>query len=668
MSTTMQLTGSRRKRTKIARRSRQKRHRQTYRRLQQGLQMLERRTVLSGLPFFTGVGDLPGGDISSTALGVSQDGTVVSGHSHSDTYSSSGSVEAFRWTLADGMEPIDLGNIDGVVSSYANQASEDGSFITLELSLPHSGDYPFPSSGAYVWTPNGIVQLPTIGEPTPPQNPETHYSNNPGAISSDGGVIVGRSAVEGFYQMTVWRRDGDGVYEANGIYNELFDSESGFLDNTGTAHGVSGSGEVIVGSGLDEEGENEAFRWTAAGMVRLGSLDDDIKNFRSIARRVSVDGNVVIGYGDRLKPGSNPNGKNPKTVTEAIRWTQEPGQETWIMEGLGDLPGGDYRSSASSVSGDGSYIGGSSYSDAGSEAFVWDEVHGMRSVQDVLIGEYGFDLMGWQLTNLGGISFDGMTWVGAGINPQGQAEGWVAHLGSTADTPGISVTPTSGLETSEDDLVASASFDVVLTTEPTDDVTIGVASSDISEGTVDQSSLTFTPANWDVPQTVTVQGVDDTVQDGDQVYAIQLAPAVSTDPAYSGLDAADVSVTNLDNEAPIANALYVYDIGFDSKRGNKDWRAVFQIRTDSNGNGMGDSGDDIVAGVVIEVTFAGNTYTGTTDTNGIFTTSWIRNLGSGNHYANAVDLVLTGYVWDPLALDLEDDSDGDLLPDALLQL
>jgi hypothetical protein len=66
------------------------------------------------------------------------------------------------------------------------------------------------------------------------------------------------------------------------------------------------------------------------------------------------------------------------------------------------------------------------------------------------------------------------------------------------------------------------------------------------------------------------------------------------------------------------------------------------------------------------MTFAGQTHTGTTDANGIISTGWKTNLGNGNYYANAVDLALTGYSWDPLGLDLEDDSDGNGLPDALL--
>ena len=82
------------------------------------------------------------------------------------------------------------------------------------------------------------------------------------------------------------------------------------------------------------------------------------------------------------------------------------------------------------------------------------------------------------------------------------------------DTAGITVSPTSGLTTTETG--GSGTFTVVLTTEPTADVTIGLTSDDVTEGTVAPASLTFTAANWNTPQTVTVTGVDDVVDDGDQ--------------------------------------------------------------------------------------------------------------------------------------------------------
>jgi hypothetical protein len=90
---------------------------------------------------------------------------------------------------------------------------------------------------------------------------------------------------------------------------------------------------------------------------------------------------------------------------------------------------------------------------------------------------------------------------------------------------------------------------VVLTSEPTADVVIPVASSDTTEGTVSAASLTFTAADWNVPQTVTVTGVDDLVDDGDIAYSVVAGCAASSDPIYAAIDPADVAVTNADNDA-----------------------------------------------------------------------------------------------------------------------
>ena len=115
-----------------------------------------------------------------------------------------------------------------------------------------------------------------------------------------------------------------------------------------------------------------------------------------------------------------------------------------------------------------------------------------------------------------------------------------------AAVAGISVTPTSGLSTSESK--TKASFTVVLKSQPTADVTIAVTSRDITEGTVSTSLLRFTSTNWNIAQTVTVTGVDDTIRDGNITYLIDLASAQSSDPNYNGMQVADVQVTNQDNE------------------------------------------------------------------------------------------------------------------------
>ena len=123
----------------------------------------------------------------------------------------------------------------------------------------------------------------------------------------------------------------------------------------------------------------------------------------------------------------------------------------------------------------------------------------------------------------------------------------VAVTNTDNDSAGITVTPTAGLTTTE--AGGTATFTVVLNTQPTADVTIALSSSDTTEGTVGPASLTFTTANWNVAQTVTVTGVDDAVVDGDVAYTIVTAAAASTDANYSGVNAADVAVTNTDNDS-----------------------------------------------------------------------------------------------------------------------
>ncbi|MEQ1856709.1 MAG: Calx-beta domain-containing protein [Longimicrobiales bacterium] len=116
-----------------------------------------------------------------------------------------------------------------------------------------------------------------------------------------------------------------------------------------------------------------------------------------------------------------------------------------------------------------------------------------------------------------------------------------------ADTAGITVNPTSGLVTTE--AGGQATFTIVLTSEPVADVTVGVTSTDLTEGTVSPASVTFTNLNWSTPRTVTITGVADVLDDGDQAFAVTTASASSTDPKYSGINPADVSVTNNDVDA-----------------------------------------------------------------------------------------------------------------------
>lgn len=177
------------------------------------------------------------------------------------------------------------------------------------------------------------------------------------------------------------------------------------------ASAVSGDGSVVVGWSRSADGD-EAFRWTAStGMVGLGSLPAQERSFRSQAYDVSSDGTVIVGNANSL------------SGIEAFRWTETDG-----FVGLGYLPGGRRVSEAKSVSGDGKVVVGSSQSEGDLQrAFVWTEADGMQSI-DFLLTSLGVDVSGWELYDAVGISDDGRTILGLGINPDGNFEAWIAVI------------------------------------------------------------------------------------------------------------------------------------------------------------------------------------------------------------------------------------------------
>ncbi len=119
----------------------------------------------------------------------------------------------------------------------------------------------------------------------------------------------------------------------------------------------------------------------------------------------------------------------------------------------------------------------------------------------------------------------------------------------------------------------------MLNTPPTANVTIPLSSSDTTEGTIGVTELIFTPSNWDIPQIVSVQGVSDSIADGNVAYQIVTSPAVSSDSNYNGLNASDVDVVNSDvsTAASVVNRRIFY---------NRSTSTVF-------GNGSGNPIDSI---------------------------------------------------------------------------
>ncbi|HSX90332.1 MAG TPA: putative Ig domain-containing protein [Pseudomonas sp.] len=118
-------------------------------------------------------------------------------------------------------------------------------------------------------------------------------------------------------------------------------------------------------------------------------------------------------------------------------------------------------------------------------------------------------------------------------------------------TPEVRVTPVTSLELDEYG-EAVAEIEVSLSRGPKagQSVTLNLAISDASEARLlnQPAYLYFTADNWQTPQRIRVQGVDDCSIDGTQPVGLQLLPLQSSDNDFAGLDPEDVLLSTLDNE------------------------------------------------------------------------------------------------------------------------
>ncbi|MCX7093828.1 MAG: lectin-like protein [Methylobacter sp.] len=114
-------------------------------------------------------------------------------------------------------------------------------------------------------------------------------------------------------------------------------------------------------------------------------------------------------------------------------------------------------------------------------------------------------------------------------------------------TPGVTISPATAQTTGENG--ASVTYKVQLNTAPAvnQNVVVTFASNDASEGIVTgKTTFTFTSANYSTPQTLTVSGVDDYLDDGNIPYEIT-ATISSRDVFYKNVTVTPLSLTNTDD-------------------------------------------------------------------------------------------------------------------------
>ncbi|MCC6659458.1 MAG: PEP-CTERM sorting domain-containing protein [Phycisphaerales bacterium] len=359
-------------------------------------------SITRGQASFHGIGFLPGSASprESYPYGISADGTTIV----ATATGANGAGEPVRWASSTGV--VALGTLPGGSTSANGEAygvNPSGSVIVGSDAGPNGRE-------AYRWTQaTGMVGL---GQLT------TGLTTIAYGCSVDGSVVVGQADFVGGSTGQAFRWT-----QATGLVG------LGHLATSGVPFGqaidCSADGSVVIGTERTDAG-TEAFRWTqATGMVPLGDLPGGAVDSGGAA--CTPDGSTIVGWAwtnDRYEPA---------VWRQATGWTS-----------LGVLPGVTGENFATDCSADAGVIvgtchlmyGGPQNYEAYGQSFIWDSTHGIRDLRDHLIFDLGIEsVRGWLLFAAVGVSADGTTITGIGLNPQGEYEGWVATLGAPSCYP-----------------------------------------------------------------------------------------------------------------------------------------------------------------------------------------------------------------------------------------
>ena len=123
----------------------------------------------------------------------------------------------------------------------------------------------------------------------------------------------------------------------------------------------------------------------------------------------------------------------------------------------------------------------------------------------------------------------------------------VGNIQFFLNQPGVTLSP-SLIQVTEGG--TTATYTVKLASAPSANVTLTLNAG--SQLSIDQTTLTFTPANWNVDQTITVTAVDDTIGEGPHGGTITTTVS-STDANYNGLTVASVVAQITDNDLPVTD-------------------------------------------------------------------------------------------------------------------
>ena len=298
-----------------------------------------------------------------------------------------------------------------------------------------------PGIGGWRWKRgDGLTSVALL--PSWPTNP--YGGGSAVDLSADGSAIMGNYINGGTPPGYIWSEspsvqplafevwgktlaaDGRAAFGTLGA-NVLRWTADGAIENLNLNHQVIGRP-----SAASADGSVVAFSsYVWSSTTGLVPLNDGSQPSASIqAWGISGDGSTVVGQIETVVPPGN------FGHIEAFRWTSATG-----LQNLGALftlpPNGAKFASATAASFDGTIIVGdiASLEGAGVDggAFMWDAVHGMRSLESVAESR-GIDLQGQKFSSVDDMSPDGRYIVGALLDQNG-ANTWAYLLDLGAPVP-----------------------------------------------------------------------------------------------------------------------------------------------------------------------------------------------------------------------------------------
>ena len=281
------------------------------------------------------------------------------------------------------------------------------------------------------------------------------------------------------------------------------------------------AGDTVIGTWGSDSYTSRAVSFTT-GDSSAGYVLESITMIMSFA--VDPEPRVSVYSDDSGKPGTvvhslatpsglvNDNEVRP-TFTAAANRTLDPSKKYWVVV--------DSTSTANIFLHETNSTG----EDAGGQA-NWSIGNNQYSSQD-----------------------SGVTWANQTSN-----ESYSVKLtGKVVPVPDVKVSETSlsvaernDPNTTDND--ATATYTVVLGSQPSSDVMVSVTSGDTNRLTVSTSSLTFSTGNWNTTQDVTVTGRSDGDLAANDVTVTHAA--TSSDSDYNGFTVDSVSVTVTDSDVP----------------------------------------------------------------------------------------------------------------------